>query len=234
MKRAIIRVLFGECDPEKSWESGQRKSVDSDIVKSCKEPDFLAFVAGEKNYSMLHNLMDPQRIRLVDKNPWPWPKQVLLRNKIHLIGIALKDYDEVVYLDWDCISCRAAESKDLERMWLDLEVGQPIRSLGWKYVRPLCLWRKGHIRKCANTGFLYARRNIWPLVEDAWERTNRHLNDEVAVTRVMDDLTEGYRGVERWTELYDVIWARMRAPRCCPQTMWENKMTNALWVHYFR
>ena len=239
MSRAIIRVLFGECDSDRSWESKQRRAVNNDFYdtkspRCATEPPFICYVAGTSNLDLLKSKGSFQNLRLINEDPWPWPKQALLRNKIHLIGAALKKYDEVLFLDWDCIAEKPADPDFVERMWKDLESGAPIRTLSWQYIRPLCPWRTGHPRKCANTGFLYARRDIWPRVEVAWETTNRHFNDEVAVTWLQDELAGGWSGIEKWTETYDVQWARMKRQRPCPDWMWEKKLANAAFVHDFR
>lgn len=237
MSHSLIRCLFGECDSDAGWESRQRRAVNNDIYdrsspRCLTEPAFRTYVCGEKNYAMLENMGHTDLV-LVDKDPWPWEKKYLLRNKIHCISKALEDFDSVVFVDWDCIAQSHPSDGVLDSMWDDLEDGAPLRSLCHQYVRPLCNWRTEDIRKTPNTGFLYACRGIWKDIEKAWD-DNKHLNDEVPVGQVMDELTGGWKGIETWAENFGVKWARMRRRTCEPDWLWKEQQEHAIWTHAFR
>jgi len=241
MTRAIIRCLFGNTDSEKSWEAHQHQSClddvyDGDSVRVTTEPTFEVYVAGLNNLEYLQskNCYLDKHLHCVDNNPWPCEKKHLLRNKIHLIGKALEEYDEVLALDWDCACLHLPEYATLDAMWADFSNGAPLRSLGWGYIRRMIPWRVGHERKVANTGALYARRDIWPSVESAWETTGRHLNDEVATTFVMDALTGGWQGVEKWSTEYGMKWARMGRQSWTPDWLWKQQKESAIYIHFFR
>ena len=236
-KRAFVRGLFGTPD----YSSGERliqlrNAVENDLkVVLQKEKDYdlnyTTYVCGSANADML-SAMGIQGIRLVDKRPYLFDKQYGLRHKIEFISLAMQEYDEVVWLDWDCNIIK----KLPEDFWEKMYARKSFQACLFSYrsgLNRLAYWRDKDQKIVANTGFTYLRdKGFMERVVKAWEITNKHINDEVAFTYALDETMGGWKGAAYYSSKYEPLVARMRGRGACTEEVYLSK--DPYFIHYFR
>ncbi len=212
-KRAFVRGLFGQAGSESGTHAArQRASVERDLVNVRRREvpfnlQYVTYVFGSENEAMLRDLgcLD---VRLLDTRPYVFAKEYLFRNKMELIKAALLDFDEIIWLDWDCNVARALPHNLWERMYSK----EPIQACLHQYRRKLCFWRRDAKRKVANSGFLYIRdKSLMPEVLNAWETTGRSSNDEIAITYVIDRIMGGWKGVANYWERFEPVFCQTKS-----------------------
>lgn len=91
-------------------------------------PDFVVYVLGEDNYKSLKEF--GFRCVLVDKNPNIFdPVKRIWKHKIYLLQYALRDFDKIVYLDWDTQPLKPLPST----FWEDLSKKDAFQAPLFKY-----------------------------------------------------------------------------------------------------
>jgi len=224
MKRAFIRVVYGNC-----IESSRLNSEIKNIIAHPLTRFFITYVYGEDNYKYLKSLGVDHctSLKLVSKNPWEWPNLIGLRHKIESYRIAMEDdgYDEIVFLDWDTLPTRELDSDFWDILGRKKEFQAPLYTLKW-HISP---WRRGHewkkkawvnkgSRTTINTNFFYIRDKTIPSrIIEAWETMGsikyqgRHLqeNDEQATCYFVDTLYNGWIGQDNWWEWHEPMVANV-------------------------
>lgn len=204
MKRAFIRGLWGV------YERGndlieRRFKMDYDIkntVKNKYSPASITYVYGEDNFKHLKS-MGIEDLILVSKDPYQFDlKTHQYRHKIELYKIAMEEYDEIIYIDWDC----TATKKLPVDFWDSFGKKEYCQANLQQYKRRKCNWRKKDTRKLPNGGFLYIRDKAFTdEIIDCWENRIKTNSDEPAIARAMDLRSGGWMGTEKYWELHEPI-----------------------------
>lgn len=212
-KRAFIRGLFGVQDSNSGTHADrQHASVGSDLL-TLEEREWpfnlqhVTYAFGRDNEKRLLDLgcLD---VRLLDARPYVFAKDYLFRNKMEMIKVALQEFDEIIWLDWDCNIVKTVSDNLWERMYSK----EPIQACLHQYQRRRCFWRKRSKEMVANTGFLYIRdKGLMPDVLKAWETTGRSSNDEIAFTYVIDRLMGGWRGIAAYWERFEPTFCQTKS-----------------------
>ena len=104
MKSSFIRGLWGIYDNTKKCFE-RRKKIDNDIKIVLSNPytkDFMTYVFGEDNYKYLVD--KGLKCKLIDKKPIVWDmEKEQFRHKLEIFKCGMEDFDEIVFLDWDCL-----------------------------------------------------------------------------------------------------------------------------------
>jgi len=202
MKRGFIRALYGAYGESRIMK--HRCQIDNDInniVSNKYNEDYVAYVFGQQNYD---GIKDRVKCVLVDKNPAPFDQEKHThRNKLELIKYAMNEdkYDEVVFLDWDCVP----ERKLPTDFWDNLGKREVFQACLQTYKHPKCLWREVDKGIVPNGGFVYLRnKNYVELAIKCWEQ-NQQDNEEPAWAKMLDDLHGGWIGKEKYWELYEAM-----------------------------
>jgi len=193
-ENGFIRCLYGTYDT-----SPRLKKIDNDINRvingEYKHP-FVTYVFGENNYKMLTD--KGLEVKLVDKNPMPFKLKDgghTYRNKMELIKIAMEDYKELIYLDWDCYQMTQIP----DNMWEELRQREFIQGCFQMYRRRQVSWRQDNQRVLLNGGLMYIG---WgDIIKQACELYDKEFtdnaSDEPAYSKLIDEINKGKGGFNR-------------------------------------
>jgi hypothetical protein len=105
MSKSFIRCVWGDNSvyPEGNLFEKNYKSLKNEYDISLKNTylkDYVVYVLGENNYKELTNI--GFNCVLVNKEPTLFdPIKRIWKHKIYLMQQAMKDFDKIIYLDWD-------------------------------------------------------------------------------------------------------------------------------------
>lgn len=229
MKRSFVRALWGNCcfDP-----SDIKKTILQDIENiqnnQYNEP-FVVYAMGKKNYEFISNkgfnciLMDTLPVRY-DMAKYLW------RHKLDVLKRAMEDFDEIVFMDWDCKPTK----KIPVDFWEIMRKKAPFQANLMQYRTKRCLWRRNDCRKTCNGGFVYIRdKNIpdcfianhnlfidWAESQKI-KRARRGLDlrfrekaliydDEPSMSKFVDDYYGDWPGLDKYWELFEPEFCNIR------------------------
>ena len=161
MKRAFVRGLWGIYSNENDLIK-RRYKMDFDIkdtIKNKYSPPSVTYVYGEENFNYLKNL-GVRKLKLVSKDPFKYNlSKHQYRHKLDIYKMAMEDYKEIVYIDWDCV----AQKKLPNDFWGQMGKKEYCQANLQQYKRVQCRWRgRSDRRKLPNGGFLYIRDKTFP------------------------------------------------------------------------
>jgi hypothetical protein len=191
-RRALIRALFG--DRSKNKYPFHRSSIDAHIRGRLMDKyasPFVTYVLGLDNFKQLSKM--GVNCVLVDEKPLLANHSLV--NKIVLLEAAMKDYDEVVLLDWDCAPTTYLPND----FWTILGKKEVIQCPLYKCPRRVNTWRNGRIPpKLLSAGFfVYLRDKNIPSILLKWgdkvELPNKW-SDETYYSKYIDELMGGWEG----------------------------------------
>jgi hypothetical protein len=230
MKRGFIRALWGIHD--KGHRITKRRfRVDKNIkaiLNNKHNSPFKVFVMGEDNYEGLKELgFDCE---LVNSNPAPFDLiKHQYRHKLEIIKYAMeeKGYDELVYMDWDCIPQKPLPND----FWEQMNKKDKFQANLQMYHRRKAHWRKEELRKVPNGGFVYLRDKSYPQrAIELWEKIGKGDNDEPAWARLTDDLYGGWKGIDHYWEHFEAMFCNLHMSSPFSKEMLNAK--NVCFVHY--
>ena len=230
MKRGFIRGLWGIYDRSHRITK-RRYNIDKDMKRirnnSYNEP-FKVYVFGNDNYEQAKkNGFD---CVLLDDNPAPFDLiKYQYRNKLEIIKYAMEEdgYDEMVYMDWDCVPKKKIPSN----FWDVFMSKEAFQANLQTYHRRKCHWRKEDLRKVPNGGFIYIRdKSISEKVIHLWEQLGRQDNDEPSWARLTDDMMGGWKGIERYWELFEPDFCNLHKNSSYSNKLLNDK--NICFIHY--
>jgi len=227
MKRAFIRALWGSNDvsQDEGWitPSKRYERMDLDIKLVLSEEyqhPFRVYVFGKENYEYIKSKGIEDCV-MVNEEPVVWDLQKeFWRHKLDILRYAMEEdgYDEIVYLDWDCILVKEMP----DDFWKILGKKEKIQANLQFYKRRKCLWRKGDHRKTSNGGFLYIRdRNVPSELIEVWEGFDEQTKfwDEISISKYIDNCMGGWKGIDEYWKLYE--------PEVCNLAIVNNKNRSA-------
>jgi len=203
MKRAFIRGLWGIFSRENRVVE-RRYKMEYDINKTLKNPftaPFVTYIFGEENYNHLRDRFSMDNLVLLDKDPHPYDlSSNQYRHKLDILKIAMEDYDEIVFIDWDCHAKKALPND----FWEVMGKKEYCQANLQQYKRRKCFWRgKKDTRKLPNAGFLYIRDKTFPdEIIECWEKKPGN-SAEPPLARAMDRRSGGWMGQEKYWELHE-------------------------------
>lgn len=217
---AFIRGLWGELD-------GPRyNKIFKDVERAIeidKNLDTVTYVMGQKNYDYLTS--NGLNCVLLNKNPVGYHKY-MWRHKLDIYAAAMSDFNEIIYLDWDCNLINTIPPN----FWNTLELKEPIQGClyKWSSGKP-CPWRKE--KYLINNGFLYfcdksIPQDIIKLYDSLPHEHKWRKNDEFVTSYYIDNLTGGWKGLDYWLQHYE--------PTCCyySKGIFKKSKVNPIFQHY--
>jgi hypothetical protein len=206
MKRGFIRMVFGSIDNSK---------LKMEIPKILKNPfntDYITYVWGDDNYKRLCEM--GLKCKLIDSNPFPYDMtKYTFRSKLDTYRIAMEDegYDEIVYLDWDCVPTKTLPVDFWERL------GQKESIQGNLYTlkQGMCHWRTDGVRSKMSACFLYIRDKTIPsklikIWNDFPDVRQWRFCDELVISKYIDDVNGGWIGYDQWWDRYETIFCHLQ------------------------
>lgn len=213
MKRALVRVLYGEpYNPSQDYR-GARANLNKDIDNIIKnnEENYFSYVLGESNYKYLKD-KGLKNVVLVTKDPYPLARGPgFFLNKVVAWECAMKDFDEVVFLDWDTIQTKSLPNNFWDEFYKKREIQSPL----YKCRRSTSFWRKDFTRKDNKRGvsgcFVYMRDKNIPdkllaIESDPLVKNSPGMpSDETYINRYIDQISE-WGGMYKYFDLFEPPW----------------------------
>ena len=202
MKSAFIRTLWGIYDHQGRKLYKRRTKIDNDIllVKQNKfQTPFRTYVFGEDNFKYLED--EGFDVKLVDKRPIVWDMDTqAFRHKLEAFKCGLEDYNEIVFLDWDCIQIKETP----ENFWETLRKKEKIQAILRMYKRKKLGWRTEDQRKipCASFVYINGKQTSLDLIK-AWEDIGCTWSEERAIAKYTDDLSGGWKNVDYYLSRFE-------------------------------
>jgi len=241
MRRGIIRGLWGDVASHRNGKIA--KEIQSVEDKSW----FTVYVFGADNYNWLKET--GFNVALVDRKSSKWDLDTeMYRHKLAVFERAMRDFDEIVFLDWDCV-----QTGSMDGMWEKLNEKEVLQANLFMYRTKKCLWRTEDHRKVCNGGFVYMRDKKIPhrvikLYDELYEwvakrkaeRAARGLelrfrekaliyDDEPAISKYIDDYLGGWKGAEHYWENFEPSVCNLRRKSVFSKDRLEAK--NACFLH---
>jgi hypothetical protein len=240
VKRGFIRGLWGIFDRSHRLLN-RRYSVDDDIntIMGCKfnEP-FTTYVMGEDNYkSLIDKGIEKlgHKVVLVHKDPFMFDLiKYQYRHKIEIIKYAMEvdGYDEIVYLDWDCIPQKNIPGN----FWEEQGKKESLQACLQYYKRPKCPWRahidSGAVHEVPNGGYLYIRDKTIPSrAVKIWENeVGQPDNDEIAWAKLTDDMFGGWKNNDFFYDKFETMYCNLH--RMSPIPVEKRSAKDICFLHF--
>lgn len=253
MKKAFVRALWGNFWDDSDTQTIRREKITRDIDRVCNskyQMDFTVYVFGDKNYGFVNDLLNSYDsnskwdVVLADARPILWDMgQELYRHKLEAVRCAMKDFDKIVFLDWDCILMKELS----EDVWDILGECADVQANLFQYRTKKCLWRDVDPRKTCNGGFIYiADKSIPDQLIDNWnefkiqvdairkKRGARGLeirlrekslvfDDEPSISKYIDDICGGWPGIDEYWRRFEPKVCNLRKKSVYTQEQNESK-----------
>jgi len=229
VKRGFIRALWGIHDKSHRILARRfRTDLDMTRIKNCEfnEP-FMTYVMGKENYDAFSET--GFECKLVTEEPQAFDLVAYqFRNKLEIIKYAFENdgYDELVYMDWDCVP----QKKISDDFWEVLGQGERFRACLQIYHRRKCHWRKRDMRKVPNGGLMYIRgKEVIDEAIDWWEATGKNDSDEIAWAKLTDQWADGFDTDEFW-DRFEMPFGNLHKGSPHPKERLEAK--DICFIHY--
>lgn len=239
MKRRFIHGLWGVYDASDRLKA-RRFLVDKDITNTLNNPysqPFTAYVMGKENYKVLLDTGIEKKgheVKLISDEPFMFDLvKYQYRNKMEILKYAMNtdDYDEIVYLDWDCVPQKPLP----ENFWEECMKKGKMQTNLQNYIHKKCLWRPKGQCTIPNGGFIYIRDKTVPDEAIKWWEMDgiRQQNDEIAYSRMMEDWMGGWDDTALTTfwDKYESMFCNLF--RSSPYDAKLLNTKNLCFVHYF-
>lgn len=248
MKRAFIRGIWGDITANGIRDGKMGKDIQSIQDNPYNEP-FEVIAFGQDNVDIL--MKKGFKVRMIDTCPVRYDmKTQLYRHKLDILEYALRFYDEIVFLDWDCVPTAPLP----DDFWDKMSSKAPFQANLFQYRTKKCLWRDRDLRKVCNGGFLYIRDfqiavdMVGNYIElEKWvadkkkERESRGkqlrfrelaltFDDEPAISKWVDDYMGGWPGEEKYWELFEPDFCNVKKKSVFPPELLATK--NECFVHW--
>lgn len=257
MNRAFVRALWGtfaKSDIESGVATNPRPSKMQNDILAQVNPEFkhsfVTYTFGISNHKYLQDLGFDSR--LVSEEPQLWDmKTELYRHKLEVFKCAMKDFDEIVFLDWDCVLIKNIP----EDFWARLNQKSSFQSNLFQYRTKKCLWRKGGVdqRKVCNGGFAYIREKSIPdkfiknweefktwSINQKEKRSKKGLDlrfrekcltfdDEPAMSKYVDDYLGEWKGEHVYWNMFEPSVCNLRKKSVYSES--QNKSKDACFMH---
>ena len=212
MSKMFIRGLWGY-ENKKGFVYKRRNKVGNDVILAKYNPydePFVTYVFGEDNYKFL--IDEGFDCRLVDKNPMIWGhnrrQEHQYGHKLKIFQAATEEFDEIVFLDWDCMLAKPLP----KNFWKILNKKKEVQAILRGYKSCVCMWRKRDRRKRACASFVYVRgKEVGAKLFDMWEngfckyasKKTKRLSEEQILSFYTDNLVGGWNGTKTYWKNFE-------------------------------
>jgi len=237
MKNRLIRGIWGDVSKNGIRNGKMRKDIDAiKINPYCANDSFTVYIFGKDNYDLLKS--EGFDCKLIDSEPVKYDMTTqLYRHKLDIVYEAIKDFNEIVFLDWDCVPTAELPSD----FWEVMLKKAPFQANLFQYRTKKCLWRKEDCRKVCNGGFLYLRdpqiaKDFIDNYEELskWvkkQKKNREsqgkklrfreealmFDDEPAISKWIDDYSGGWKGIEDYWNRFEPEFCNVKVKSVYPK-----------------
>jgi len=229
LNKGFIRGLWGTLGLfNNRWEARRTKIAnDIKLVQSCKyDVTDMAYIFGEDNYKQLVDM--GFKCKLVDKKPIVWDlTKENFRHKLEIFEQAAKDFDEYIFLDWDCV-----RTKELPLdFWEVMNKKSKIQASLSMYNKMKVFWRPKDWRKVPCASFVYFReKNIASEIIKVWETMTDKWSEEVSMAKYMDSLMPNGFNEADYKEMFEPDF--FISPMQPPKMFLEPMVKNIVYTHF--
>ena len=212
IKRGFVRCLWGI--PSRMYKrSAKVVNLDLEFIKyNPFDQPFTTYVFGEHNLELL-NKHGIENCKLVTKEVGMYDRATVKAQGINQYGHKLrvmleasKDFDEFIFLDWDCMAVRPLPEEFWDSFYKKQSIQAHLRSYGMKakYIRLRgATWRDKDINKRPCASFVYMRgKEIAEKVYNTWLE-DRQRADEKTIAMVTDEMMGGW-DINKYWEMFEV------------------------------
>lgn len=206
MRRAFVSGLWG--DQHVQRRSKVKRDIANMLKREFQPEPRIAYCYGQENFDYLTRL--GLSTRLADDSPVKdflqsgnrSPNESgnvnfgvsMWRHKLEILDLALQEFDEVIWLDWDCWLHAPLPPE----FWEHLNNGARLQASLRMYRRRQCRWRNSDPRKVPSAAWIYLRCRE---LSSQLLRTHDQyplLREEQVMARTIDDLMGGWQGPSAW------------------------------------
>lgn len=206
MKRGFVRCLWGI--PCKMYKRNAKVNRDVEFVKyNPFDQPFTTYVFGESNLDLLQK-NGFKDCKLVTKESGMYDKNTVKKegidqygHKLRVLMEASKDFDEFIFLDWDCMAVRPLPPNFWDGFYDKQPVQAHLRSYGMKQkyiLKKGAIWRDKDVNKRPCASFIYIRgKDIAEKIYNTWME-ERKRSDEKTLAIVTDEIMGGWDINKYW------------------------------------
>lgn len=224
-KRAFVRALWGIHDHEGRRFYKRRLKMDDDIEllqHSKYEPPFVSYTFGFENHEFLRSRGITSV--LVDERPIVWDLDTqFYRHKLEAFDQAMKDFDDVVFLDWDSVVVEPIP----RGFWEALSRKAPMQAILHSYRTRRVFWREEDTTIVPSAAFVYLRgREASQGIIRAWEElqdVRAKMSAEPAMGKYADDLSGGWKGIDHYWDHFEPSFFTLRRGKVFPKAKLRQK-----------
>jgi hypothetical protein len=241
MNRGFVRAIWGNV-------SLHREGKIAKEIAEVKDKDwFTVYTFGSENHKWLSGL--GFKTVMISSSPVLYDMESeLYRHKLDVFAHAATNFDEFVFIDWDCFPVAS-----LADVWEALNKKESFQANLYQYRTKKCLWRTDEPRKVCNGGFVYFRDKTIPdkLIKN-WESLSEWVNaqrakrqergkdlrfrerslifdDEPSMSKYIDDICGGWKGESHYWEHFEPGVCNLRRKSVYPKEKTEAK--RACFIH---
>jgi len=207
----LLRIRAGIADELINWKA------------YCPSVPFKTYAYGKDNCEVLA-FLGIDYVKLSDE-PVIWDNSKYMhRHKIEIVRKALDDFNEIVWLDWDC----QQRMKIPTNFWEKASEGQPFLACLKRQKCRHCRWRteRENQKFFPSGGVMYMRgKETADHAIDCWLQTGMNPNDEIAYAKMSDELLGGWQGPDAYSTNFEPLWATTRkCGWCSPEIVAKKKI----------
>lgn len=194
MTKSFIHGVWGVYENKNKWWT-RREKIDNDIKLAFLNPyspPSKVYVFGEENAKKIADA--GFNVTMVDKKPYVFDmEKEQYRHKIEVWKAGLQEFDEIVFIDWDCVPVR----KLPDDFWDVMSKGEKVQATIYMYVLQRVFFRNNDSRKVSASTFTYLRgKETVDNIIRVWEEIGRPWQEEIALSKYIDELNKGWHGIE--------------------------------------
>ena len=204
MRRSFVRALWGSPEGNERSYGLRRQKMDKDLdflLQNKHTQPFITYVFGKNNFDYLKSR--GIECKLICENPFYYPVKEnnwhQYGHKLKAIEEAMKDYDEIIFLDFDCMCTKPLPDNFWEQFYQKEALQAILRGYRLKKIH----WRTKDRRKRPCASFIYLRdAQIATEMVKRWEEEPVRAEEDILMWQI-DQMSNGWKGVDYYWDNFE-------------------------------